>query len=218
VIPPLRLGLLVILAACAGSSKNPTAGPEPAVAQQDTTRPPPSPLNTQGVAGQVVTVLPATLLIAEGPLAQDSLFRDRTAVLRWADSVMGDELLMRAPEVSWKLPPEVRKAARRAAGFAPDPDHMGQSVLRDPKIREVPDPLRSSLRTLIAITGGRVTLVPASLVFAQEDSTVSLDVIFSAVDVRRGAVVWRSQGQVGGATPEAALRAAMAAILPAAQP
>jgi hypothetical protein len=38
------------------------------------------------------------------------------------------------------------------------------------------------------------------------------------VDVRRGAVVWRSQGQVGGATPEAALRAAMAAILPAAQP
>lgn len=218
-IPPLRLGLLVVLAACAGSNTNPAAGPEPVQAQQDTTRPPPpAPLNTQGVAGQVVTVLPATLLIAEGPLAQDSLFRNRTAALRWADSVMGDELVMRAPEVSWKLPPEVRKAARRAAGYAPDPDHMGQSILRDPKMREVPDPLRSSLRTLIAITGGRVTLVPASLVFAQQDSTVSVDVIFSAVDVRRSAIVWRSQGQTRGATPEAALRAAMAEILPAAQP
>ena len=215
-IRPLRLTLLVVLAACAGNKSNPvTAGPEPVQAQQDTTHPPPpGPLNTQGVAGQVVTVLPATMLIAEGELAKDSLFANRQTMLRWADSVMGDELMMRAPEVSWKLPPEVRKAARRAAGYAPDPDHMGQSILRDPKMREVPDPLRSSLRTLIAITGGRVTLVPASLVFARQDSTVSVDVIFSAVDVRRGAVIWRSVGQARGADPEAALRAAMIAILP----
>jgi len=209
----------VILAACAGNKSNRATGPEPVQAQQDTTHPPPpAPLNTQGVAGQVVAVLPATMLIAEGALAKDSLFANRQTALRWADSVMGDEFLMRAPEVSWKLPPDVRKAARRAVGFAPDPDHMGQSILRDPNIREVPDPLRSSLRTLIAITGGRVTLVPASLVFARHDSTVSVDVIFSAVDVRRGAVIWRSVGQTRGADPEAALRAAMTAILPAESP
>jgi hypothetical protein len=100
VIPPLRLGLLVVLAACAGSNTNPAAGPEPVQAQQDTTRPPPpAPLNTQGVAGQVVTVLPATLLIAEGPLAQDSLLEPHGRA-RVGGPVMGDELVMRAPEVS----------------------------------------------------------------------------------------------------------------------
>src|SRR5205807_4831056 len=73
----------------------------------------------------------------------------------------------RTPEVSWVLPDALRRAARRAPGIAPDPDQMGSAVLRAPDVEIVPDPLRSELRTLVALggNGGRYALVPAALVY-----------------------------------------------------
>ena len=82
-------------------------------------------------------------------------YRDRRAALLWADSLIGDAFTGRAPEVRWVLPAELRKVARRSPGIVGDPDQMGQATLRSPKLREVPDPLRSSLRNLMAVVGGR---------------------------------------------------------------
>ena len=45
---------------------------------------------------------------------------------------------------------------------------MGQAVLRSPKMTAIPDPLRSSLRSLLAIADGRLALVPAALGFGPE--------------------------------------------------
>ena len=127
-------------------------------------------------------------------------YRDRRIALHRADSLISEALLTRAPEVHWVLPPELRKMARRSAGFVPDPDQMGQAVLRVPKLKVIPDPLRSSLRSLLAIADGRLVLVPAALGFGPEpEGQVRADLSLVLADARTGKVMWRSlalgQGQ-----------------------
>lgn len=218
-----RLLLLVALAACAGGSR-PSAGPDPAGAQTPqppkprgkNKLPPAVPLNTQSLAGQVVGVMPATLVVVRDSLGGAPPFSDRVAAGRWVDSLLGEALMVRAPEVNWKLPAQMRGMARRAPGIAADPDYMGQAALRNPEMDKVPDPLISNLRTLMAIAGGRLVLVPAA-VTVQRDSTgaVEAHLNLAAVDTRLGAVVFRSYLVASGATPADALTAAVALLLPA---
>lgn len=180
--------------------------------------PAPLPVPAQGLAGQQVGVLPLTLVATDPALQSDTLFagfHDRRATLSWADSLIGDALTGRAPEVKWVLPPELRKIARRAPGIVDDPDHMGQAVLRSPKIKDVPDPLRASLRNLMAVVGGRVAFVPAALGFSRDaDGSIRAELPLVAADVRSGKVLWRSIAVGSGPTPAAALASALDAVLP----
>ena len=216
-----RSALLVLAVAAAGAGFRPeaaqaqTATPPPPKSQGNIKMPPPVALNTQGIAGQVVGVLPATLVVARDSLIGKPPFTDRAATLRWVDSLIGEELMMRAPEVNWKLPAQLRSMARHAPGIAADPDYMGQSALRSPELKKVPDPLISNLRTLMAIAGGRFFLVPAALSF-HHDSTgaVVAAVNLAGVDTRMGDVVFRSYIITSGKTPAAALDSAMAVLLP----
>ena len=173
---------------------------------------------TEGLAGQQVAVMPLTLIAADPALQADSLYapyRDRRAALLWADSLIGEAFVGRAPEVQWALPPKLRKLARRSPGMVNDPDQMGQAALRAPKMRDIHDPLRSSLRNLMAVVGGRVAMVPAALGFALlPDRRVHADLSLVAADTRSGKVLWRSQAGGYGATPDAALQAALASVLP----
>jgi hypothetical protein len=92
---------------------------------------------------------------------------------------------------------------------------MGQAVLRAPKIEVVPDPLRSSLRSLMAVAGGRIALVPAALGFGPEtDGQIRADLSLVLADARSGKVMWRSVALGRGKTPNEALNAAIAAVLP----
>jgi hypothetical protein len=117
--------------------------------------------------------------------------------------------------VRWVLPAELRKVARRSPGIVGDPDQMGQAALRSPKLREIPDPLRSSLRNLMAVVGGRVVMVPASIGFGrQADGLIRADLSLAAADTRSGKVLWRSLAVGSGANPREALAAALAAVLP----
>jgi hypothetical protein len=180
--------------------------------------PPARPLATEALAGQVIAVLPLTLVVADPALESDSLYasyRDnRTALLR-ADSLVGVGLKSRSPEVNWVLPPQLRKIARRSAGVVDDPDQMGQAILRSPGISKVPDPLRSSIRGLVALAGGRMALVPASVGFGPEPTgQIRADLTLVLADSRSGKVLWRSLAYGRGASPDQALRAAMAAVLP----
>src|SRR5207237_1128181 len=123
-----------------------------------------------GIAAQQVGITPLTLIVAEDSLHWQALLGERRAALAKSDSVIGTLLTTRAPEVTWLLPDELRRAARRAPGIAPDPDQMGTAILLRGGGREeiVPDPLRHELRTLAALVGaggGRFVLVPAGLVF-----------------------------------------------------
>jgi hypothetical protein len=105
--------------------------------------------------------------------------------------------------------------ARRSPGIVGDPDQMGQAALRSPKLKELPDPLRSSLRNLMAVVGGRAVMVPASIGFGrQADGRVRADLALAVGDTRTGKVIWRSIAIGSGSNPREALDAALAAVLP----
>jgi hypothetical protein len=180
---------------------------------------PPVPMLPAGsLAGQTIAVLPITLIAAD-PVLDSSVayasYKERRPALLRTDSMLGEGLQARGPEVHWVLPPELRKVARRSAGVVDDPDQMGQAVLRSPKLSKVPDPLRSSLRGLVALVGGRLALVPASLGFGSESNgQVRADLTLVLADARSGNILWRSVAYGRGNSADQALNAAMAAVLP----
>lgn len=173
---------------------------------------------TEALAGQQVALIPITLVAADPALQSDTLYapyRDRRTALLWADSLIADAFTGRAPEVRWVPPPELRKLARRSPGIVGDPDAMGQAMLRAPKLKDIPDPLRSSLRNLMAVAGGRVAMVPAALGFGREaDGRVRADLSLVAVDTRSGKVIWRALATGRGAGPPEALQSALEVALP----
>jgi hypothetical protein len=207
--PALCVGLLALLACRLNA--------------QDGSKPLPEvrTLATGPLAGQTIAVLPLTLVVADPAIEADSLYaryRDRRAGLLYADSLINDEIKARSPEVNWVFPPQLRKVARRAAGFVEDPDQMGQAVLRSPGFTKVPDPLRSSLRGLVALVDGRYALVPASLGFGPEpNGQIRADLTLVLADARSGRVLWRSVAYGRGRSPDQALDAAVAAVLPVSQ-
>ncbi|HEX6105823.1 MAG TPA: hypothetical protein VFZ26_09580 [Gemmatimonadales bacterium] len=173
---------------------------------------------TEVLAGQQVALIPLTLIAADSTLQSDTVYapyRDRRTALLWADSIIGEAFTGRAPEVRWVLPPTLRKLARRSPGIVGDPDAMGQALLRSPKLRDIPDPLRSSLRNLMAVAGGRVAMVPAALGFGRDaDGRVRADLTLVMADTRGGKVLWRSLATGRGGAPGQALQAALEAALP----
>lgn len=205
----LLLPVLLVVAGCGGGRQS-QAAPAPA-----DSLPPPLPLATEALAGQAIAVLPLTLVVADSTLSSGELFRNRTVLLAWADSIVGEKLAARAPEVTWKLPPELRAIARRSPGVVTDPDKMGQAVMRAPRLDVIPDPLRSHLRSLVALSGGRHALIPAALVFAQpEPGVVRAELSIALGDARSGQVLWRTVAHALAGTPSAALEAAMDLVLP----
>ena len=202
-LPLQRLALLAcFLAVPAAAQKKPVKPKVPAI-----------PLATAGLAGQGVAVLPLTMLVSDTHVPGTTGTKARTALLAWADSLLGDVLTEHAPEVTWILPPALRKNALRGAGMLPAPDRMGQSMLRA-QLKEVPDPLRSYLRQLLALSGGaRYAFIPAALYLTPEGDD-SLKVQLSAVltDGRLGRVVWRTLAVGTGDTAESAYRAALATL------
>ena len=181
----------------------------------------PKALNTLALSGEMIAVLPLTLTAADPALTRDSAYaslRNRREVLRWADSVIGEELQARAPEVTWVLPPKIKQIARRNPGMLSDPDQMGQAILRSPKFKRLPEPLRTNLRSLTSFTGGRYAIVPAALAFARDTSgALRADLTIALADTRTGGVEWHARTWGIGASPDEALNAAMAVVLPLAQ-
>ncbi len=207
--------LPVLIGACLLLS---CAAPIQAQRAEPSNLPPVRPLATTALAGQTIAVLPLTLVVADPALESDSLYaryKDRRTALLRADSLVGEGFQGRSPEVNWVLPPQLRKIARRAAGVVDDPDQMGQAILRAPNLTSVPDPLRSSIRSLVALTGGRLVLVPASLGFSPDPKgEIRADLSLVLADSRSGKVLWRTVAYGWGASLDQALNAAMAAVLP----
>ena len=189
--------------------------PAPAAAQEPA---PTQPLGLTALAGQPIPVLPLTLVAPAPALVDDSVFsgwRDRVTALRTADTIIGNALTERGPEVQWILPPELRKIARRSPGMVGDPDQLGQAMMRNPKLQRLPDNFRQNIRGLVAVAGNRYVLIPAALGLSRADGGgVQADLSLVLADVRNGMVLWRTAAVGRGDTPAAALRAAMAAVLP----
>lgn len=195
--------LFVALPACAQATKE---GKEP--------KTPPAPaLLLSPLAGQSIPVLPVTYLVVDSA-AGSGMPTDLHSRLRWADSLIGEVLQMRGPEVTWLLGDELRRIARRAPGTVNDPDKMGQAMLRADGLKRIPDPLFSQMRMLAALTNGRQVMVPAAVRFQTVPGGIRAEVVLVLADARSGALLWRSTPFAIAATPSAALAAAVARILP----
>lgn len=200
------VGALLLLAACGGRR-----APEP----QQTAPLPALPLPTASLAGNDVTVYPITLVSAEATLGWDRLVGPRAEALARADSTIGALLVERSPEVKWVLPPALRRAAAQAPGLLGDPDRMGTALLRAVELKQVPDPLRSQMRNLTGVAGGRYALVPASLFFFRDpDGRGRAELTLVIADVRTGAIEWRTMAHAAGDDPWTALRDAFKTLTP----
>lgn len=209
---PIRAAIILCLGlttpACAQKPKEPKP-PTPAVA-----------LATDALAGQIVVVLPLTMVLSDPRIPGGSGAEARIKTMRWADSLLGDMLKERAPEAQWILPPALRTIAGRAVGIMPSPDQMGQSVMRTSTLNTAPEPLRSYIRQLVALSGGaRHAFIPAAL-YLTPGTADSLTVQLSAVlvDGRLGRVVWRTLAVGRGETADQAFRIALSTILPSDAP
>src|ERR1041385_6481923 len=176
-------------------------------------------LATAGLAGQTVAVLPLTMVVSDPRIPGGTGARARAGFLRWADSLLADALLERATEVKWLLPADLRRIAQRSAGLMPSPDQMGQAVMRSPALKQVPDPLRSYVRQLVALSGGaRFALIPAALYLTQagpQGDSLVVQPPGVRADGGRGRGVGRPRAVGGGETPADALGAALGTIVPA---
>lgn len=166
------------------------------------------------LAGQRIPVLPLTYLSAGAPI-DEMLPAGRVAQLVWADSLLGEMLMARGPEVTWILAPDLRRVARRAPATVTDPDRMGQAMMRSSNLDRVPDPLRSYLRALSAMTDSRLVLIPAAIRLSQDSTgAVTAHGMLVLADTRNGEVVWRSEPMGTGADPARAIENIIAHILP----
>ncbi|MGH7613763.1 MAG: hypothetical protein ACREMW_06965 [Gemmatimonadales bacterium] len=206
----------VLIAGCGGKS----------APQQELVPAPTAPLPTAGLASNRVPILPFTLVVAEDSLRWEQVLADRKATIAAADSVLGALLTVRAPEVTWVLPDEVRRQARRSPTFGSNPDQMATALLRNERLVDIPDPLRSELRTLVALAGARYALVPAALVYLRaapdtlgtgprSAATVArAELSIVLVDARLGRVGWRTVARGEGNDPWTALTRAVKALTP----
>ena len=207
-VPKHAVPIMVVLAflwltACGGGAR-PATGAQPETA----------PLPTAGIAGQEVVVYPLTLVVSEEALGWSEDLQPRREALDRADSLIATFLTERAPEVVWVLPEALRRAASRAPGMLANPDQMGTALLRSPLDR-VPDPLRSQLRTLTGMAGGRHALLPASLVFLSDTGGLGrAELTLAIVDVRTANVQWRTVASGLGGDPWVATWEALKSLVP----
>ncbi len=174
------------------------------------------PLVVNAVAGQGVAIVPVNMLIVGPEVTPGTFTLAKPALLRWVDSLLLDGATSRAPEIKWIAPQELRRISKRSGGLMPDPDQMGQSIMRSWGISSVPDPLRSNLRRLLAVAGGsRYAMIPASVIFKSDTTgTLTVDIAVLLADIRSGKVVWRSVAKGSGGTPEQVVGKAVATIFP----
>lgn len=201
---------MLALAALACGGKPKPAGPTP-----DAQLAPVRPLITTPFSGQSIAVVPLTLLIVDDSTSGVAPLQDHAAALTWADSIIATQVTARGPEVKWVLPADLRKIARRSPTVAPDPDRMGQSVVRGKDLVDTPEPFRTQIRSLMALVGGRYGLVPAALSITREpDGRVRAELALALADARLGRVLWHTVAWGVAPTPARALTVALETAFP----
>jgi len=174
-------------------------------------------LNTPALAGQSVPVLTLGAISADSTIIGDTLltgWHGRSEAITRFDGILGTYLADNAPDVKWVLPADLRRMAKRAPSLVPDPDRMGHSVAASPRVRQVPEPLNSRLRQLVAYSDARQVLLPSTLTLSRDTTGVSVELAAELVDARLGNVLWRTYAAGKGRTADAAVRAAIATMVP----
>jgi hypothetical protein len=168
-----------------------------------------------GMADQALILLPVRYLRGFDSLGWAAQVPDERAWLAGVDDEIAFALGERGVARRWTLPPDLARAARRNAAFAPDPSTIAAEPVR-PRGRQlqprVPEPLISQLRSLIALRDDvRYALLPVEVRFepaAEGNGRAVLHLVL--VDVRRAEFVWALDV---ASDPAATLSPALAASL-----
>jgi hypothetical protein len=205
IVAPLlaALGAAATLEAC---SKPAPQNPSPATATASDTVPPAaqtpprrlSPL--AGLAGQHIVVLPLHYLRAD-TLGFAARITEPRSTLAALDSAIERALSERGFRTDWTYPPAVARSAKRNYGYVTDPYSLAAERLRFGARAiegQVPEPLASQLRSIVAVTDARYALFPVELRFERLSDGRARPVLRLALLDARGASV-RWMGEVRGA-------------------
>jgi hypothetical protein len=176
-------------------------------------------LATPALAGLSVPVLTLGGFGVDSTLASgDSVlggWSSRAAAITRFDGILGSYLTDNSPDVKWVLPDALRRMAKRAPSILPDPDRLGHQVMSAENVRRVPNPLASRLRQLVAMGDARHVFIPSGLLLKRDSlGTVQAELAAQLVDARLGDVLWRTYATGKGRSPDAAVRAAIATMVP----
>jgi hypothetical protein len=192
------LAPLLVLAACAGSTRPPT--PE---------QPPPAPPDLTGAR---VMVLPAQAAPGTGRGGEPVPGLD-TEIAYW----LGET----APRVDWVFPPDIQRALDRSPSLAIRLDALAVSSFHRAQVVIIGDPLFGDLRALNALLNARYALLPVSAEYAPVATGPGrVEIRAALIDTLGGRVLW--YGAVAGdagadasaAVVASAARALARAIVP----
>ena len=171
----------------------------PAVAGQHAAPRPRGPLAS--FASQHIIVLPVQYLRQDDRLGWGAAIPSDRRYLATVDAEIRYALVQRGLGKLWTFPNQLEREVKRNPTYAPDPYDLAAGWLRYPLKKapdQLPDPLASQIRSLIAFEdGARYLLFPVEVRFAAADSGrqyASLRVV--VLDARMSTIVW--MGDVGG--------------------
>jgi len=199
---------LVSIAACAHRARERVAPANPFVNVEV------SQIPVGSLAGLSALLLPVGSVVFGDSVA--ALTSRRADLLDRATTILDSVLRRDAGAVTWQNQDSIRRALRRSPGIgAADPTRLATGFLLARRVEAVPDPLWSSLRAVVALTGARMAFVPVAVKLDGRDGAVTATYAMALIDVRRGQLAWR--GRVTGqpaASAEAALVSAAVAAVP----
>lgn len=178
------IAAILLLAACGGPpAATPAASPAPAQAAERPLAP---------LATQPILVLPLQAVHPADSLGWAASIGDERAFRRRVDDEIAFALSSRGVTSPWIMPEEVARAVRRNPTLdAPDPYALSAAPLA-PGVElqhgNLPSPLASQLRALVALGEARLALVPAEVRFLGAGSEGFAQMRVVLVDARASTV------------------------------
>lgn len=180
------MGSLAALAACRKPPK--PAPPAGAVVQS------PTPLAT--LAGQRIIVLPLHYLRAIDTLGIAGQISNPRAFLRSIDDEIAFAMAERGLKSAWVFPDVLLRSHQRNVGHTADPYNLAGEVLRPTgprRLEQLPDPLASQLRTLVAVSDARFALFPVEVRFENSGGAARAIMHVVLLDARASNIRWAGE-------------------------
>ena len=180
--------MIAASAACARSPKVPPATPVAST----------SPTPLASLAGQRIVVLPVHYLRAVDTLGLSSAISRPREFLRSLDDEIAFAFGERGIRGQWVFPADLARSQRRNIGHAVDPYSLAAEVLRPygpRRIPQLPDPLATQLRSLVALSEARYALFPVELRFENSGGSGRAILHVALLDARLLQVRWSGDVQ-----------------------
>lgn len=152
------------------------------------------------LAAEQMLVLPVQYLTFADSLGWSQNAPPSRAYLNTVDDEIAFALEQRGLKGRWTMVPDLVRSVARNPGYAPDPHSLAAAAIRIGAKGagfELPEPLASQLRSLIALTDARYVLFPVELKLTGSGGYGHAILHLVVIDARRSQVDWT--GDLAGA-------------------